>query len=100
MASVDVIIPNYQYGRFLRDCVGSVLRQGIRDLLPEIGNTTDLNMLMRLASHGRVAESASSLAIQRLHGANLTASHWASRQLSENYTTSRDVTRGPRLTPA
>jgi len=32
MASVDVVIPNYQYGRFLRDCVTSVLTQGIRQL--------------------------------------------------------------------
>lgn len=32
MASVDVIIPNYEYGRFLRDCVTSVLRQNIEAL--------------------------------------------------------------------
>jgi glycosyltransferase involved in cell wall biosynthesis len=32
MASVDVAIPCYNYGRFLRDCVGSVLSQGIADL--------------------------------------------------------------------
>jgi glycosyltransferase involved in cell wall biosynthesis len=31
-AGVDVAIPCYQYGRFLRDCVTSVLGQGIRDL--------------------------------------------------------------------
>jgi glycosyltransferase involved in cell wall biosynthesis len=32
MASVDVVIPCYQYGRFLRECVGSVLSQGVTDL--------------------------------------------------------------------
>src|SRR6266404_9481058 len=32
MASVDVAIPCYQYGRFLRGCVASVLSQGIRNL--------------------------------------------------------------------
>jgi len=32
MASIDVAIPNYQYGRYLRDCVESVLRQDISDL--------------------------------------------------------------------
>jgi glycosyltransferase involved in cell wall biosynthesis len=29
MASIDVVIPNYQYGRYLRQCVTSVLDQGI-----------------------------------------------------------------------
>src|ERR1700751_2438487 len=32
MASVDVSIPCYQYGRFLRRCVTSVLSQEIRNL--------------------------------------------------------------------
>ena len=32
MASVDVAIPCYQYGRFLRKCVTSILEQGIDDL--------------------------------------------------------------------
>jgi glycosyltransferase involved in cell wall biosynthesis len=31
-AGVDVVIPCYQYGRFLRDCVRSVLTQGIGDI--------------------------------------------------------------------
>lgn len=32
MASVDVVVPNYQYGRYLRDCVQSVLSQDIDDV--------------------------------------------------------------------
>jgi glycosyltransferase involved in cell wall biosynthesis len=32
MASVDIAIPCYQHGRFLGDCVASVLAQGIEDL--------------------------------------------------------------------
>lgn len=32
MPSVDVVVPCYQYGRYLRECVTSVLRQGITDL--------------------------------------------------------------------
>jgi glycosyltransferase involved in cell wall biosynthesis len=32
MASVDVAVPNYQYGRYLRHCVTSVLQQGIDDI--------------------------------------------------------------------
>lgn len=32
MGSVDVVVPSYQYGGFLRQCVTSVLTQGIADL--------------------------------------------------------------------
>jgi hypothetical protein len=32
MAKVDVVVPCYNYGRFLEACVGSVLEQSIRDL--------------------------------------------------------------------
>jgi len=32
MASIDVAIPNFQYGRYLRNCVQSVLSQGVEDL--------------------------------------------------------------------
>ena len=32
MPSVDVVIPNYRYGRYLRDCVDSIRRQGIEAL--------------------------------------------------------------------
>ena len=32
MPSVDVVVPSYQYGRYLRACVESVLNQGIQDL--------------------------------------------------------------------
>jgi Glycosyl transferase family 2 len=32
MPSVDVVVPCYQYGRYLRDCVTSVLEQDIQDL--------------------------------------------------------------------
>ena len=32
MTSVDVVVPCYQYGSFLRDCVGSIQRQDIDNL--------------------------------------------------------------------
>jgi glycosyltransferase involved in cell wall biosynthesis len=32
MASVDIVVPCYQYGHFLRDCVTSVLSQSLQDL--------------------------------------------------------------------
>ena len=31
MPSIDVVIPNYQYGRYLPGCVASILAQGIPD---------------------------------------------------------------------
>jgi len=37
MASVDVAIPCYQYGRFLRGCVASVLSQEIRNIAESQG---------------------------------------------------------------
>jgi glycosyltransferase involved in cell wall biosynthesis len=30
--AIDILIPSYQYGRYLRDCVSSVLDQGIEDV--------------------------------------------------------------------
>lgn len=32
MPAIDILIPSYQYGRYLRDCVNSVLDQGIEDV--------------------------------------------------------------------
>ncbi len=44
MSSIDVIIPSYQYGHFLRECVGSVLSQhgvGVRVLILDDASTDD-----------------------------------------------------------
>ena len=32
MPSVDIVVPCYQHGRFLRDCVESVLSQGVEQV--------------------------------------------------------------------
>src|SRR5215469_5512002 len=32
MAILDIAIPNYQYGRYLSQCVDSVLGQGVEDI--------------------------------------------------------------------
>jgi glycosyltransferase involved in cell wall biosynthesis len=32
MPIVDVLVPNYQYGRYLRECISSILDQGVSDL--------------------------------------------------------------------
>jgi Glycosyl transferase family 2 len=54
MSSIDVVIPCYQYGRFLRDSVGSVLQQGIeplRVLIIDNGSTDNsLEVAHQLAS--------------------------------------------------
>ena len=57
MAGVDVVIPCYQYGRFLRDCVNSVLSQGVsnlRVLIIDNASTDDsVEMARRLAKEDR-----------------------------------------------
>jgi glycosyltransferase involved in cell wall biosynthesis len=32
MPIVDIVVPNYQYGRYLRECISSILDQGVSDL--------------------------------------------------------------------
>lgn len=60
MASVDVAIPCYQYGRFLRDCVASVLNQGIPDtrvLIIDNASTDDsVDVARQLATGDRRIE--------------------------------------------
>lgn len=57
MSSIDVVIPCFQYGRFLRDSVGSVLHQGIeslRVLIIDNGSTDNsLDVARQLASEDR-----------------------------------------------
>src|SRR6218665_1680567 len=54
MASVDVVIPNYNYGRYLEACVKSVLSQDIGDLrvlIADNASTDDsVTIARRLAS--------------------------------------------------
>ena len=49
MASVDIAVPCYQYGRFLRDCVGSVLNQGIVDVRVLVIDNASTDNTMRVA---------------------------------------------------
>jgi glycosyltransferase involved in cell wall biosynthesis len=68
MASVDVIVPCYQYGHFLRDCAASVLTQDVTDLrLVIIDNASTDNTLevaRELAAADRRVEVIA-------HGSNL-----------------------------
>ena len=57
MSSIDVVVPCFQYGRFLRDSVGSVLRQEIsslRVLIIDNGSTDNsLEVARQLASEDK-----------------------------------------------
>src|SRR5258708_7132537 len=54
MAKVDVVVPCYNYGRFLRSCVGSVLEQSVRDLrvliIDDASTDDSLSVARKLAS--------------------------------------------------
>ena len=57
MSSIDVVIPCFQYGRFLRESVGSVLQQGVatlRILIVDNGSTDNsLEVARQLAGEDR-----------------------------------------------
>jgi glycosyltransferase involved in cell wall biosynthesis len=58
--SVDVVIPCYQYGRFLRDCVTSVLRQGVQDvrvlIIDNASTDNSVEVAQQLAAEDRRVE--------------------------------------------
>jgi glycosyltransferase involved in cell wall biosynthesis len=60
MASIDVIVPNYQYGRFLRECVSSILSQGIADtrvvIIDNASTDDSVAVARRLASEDHRVE--------------------------------------------
>ncbi len=60
MAKVDVVIPNYQYGRYLEQCVESVLTQSIADvrvLIIDNASTDDsVEIAQRLVTSDRRVE--------------------------------------------
>lgn len=80
-AGVDVAIPCYQYGAFLRGCVMSVLSQGIRDLrvliIDNASTDNSLEVAQQLAAEDRRVEV---VAHQRNRGKNFSfneAIDWA-----------------------
>jgi glycosyltransferase involved in cell wall biosynthesis len=62
MGSIDVVIPCFQYGRFLRDSVGSVLSQDVdalRVLIIDNASTDDsLDVARRLAAEDNASTSS------------------------------------------
>jgi glycosyltransferase involved in cell wall biosynthesis len=57
ISSIDVVVPCFQYGRFLRDSVGSVLRQGIDSLrvliIDNASTDNSLDVAFQLASEDK-----------------------------------------------
>ena len=60
MTSVDIVVPCYRYGGFLRDCVGSIRRQGIDNLriliIDNASNDDSAEVAKQLASEDRRIE--------------------------------------------
>jgi len=81
MASVDVVVPCYQYGRFLRGCVASILNQGIVDvrvLIIDNASTDDSAAVARrlAAEDGRISVVARSVNLG-LHASFNEGIDWA-----------------------
>jgi glycosyltransferase involved in cell wall biosynthesis len=82
MTSVDVAVPCYQYGRFLRDSVGSALRQGVanlRVLIIDNASTDDsLEVARQLASEDPRVEVCAHRTNLGAHASYNEAIDWAS----------------------
>jgi Glycosyl transferase family 2 len=57
MAKIDVVVPCYNYGRFLNSCVGSLLEQSVRDLrvlvIDDASTDDSLSVARKLAEKDR-----------------------------------------------
>ena len=83
---IDVAIPCYQYGRFLRDCVTSVLTQGIADvrvLIIDNASTDDsVKMAQQLAAEDRRVEVVAHQRNLGQHASFNEGIDWASAKYS------------------
>jgi glycosyltransferase involved in cell wall biosynthesis len=81
MASIDVAVPCYQYGRYLRDCVTSVLSQEIQDvrvLIIDNASTDDsVEVARQLAVEDRRVEVVAHPTNQGQHASFNEAVDWA-----------------------
>jgi glycosyltransferase involved in cell wall biosynthesis len=79
---VDVAIPCYQYGRFLRDCVTSVLNQGIRNVRVLIIDNASTDDSVEVAQQLAVVDPRVELVVHRRnlgqHASFNEAIDWAS----------------------
>src|SRR5690348_4188165 len=82
MASVDVAIPSYQYGRFLRGCVASVLSQDIQKLrvliIDNASTDNSLEVARELAAEDSRVEVVAHRTNLGLHASFNEAIDWAS----------------------
>lgn len=81
-AGVDVAVPCYQYGRYLRECVTSVLTQGYRDLrvlIIDNASTDDsLEVAQQLAAEDRRVDVVAHRTNLGQHASYNEAIDWAS----------------------
>jgi glycosyltransferase involved in cell wall biosynthesis len=82
MASVDVVVPCYQYGRYLRDCVTSILRQDVRDLrvlvIDNASTDNSLDVARELAAEDRRVQVVAHRANLGHHASFNEGIEWAS----------------------
>jgi glycosyltransferase involved in cell wall biosynthesis len=80
--SVDVAVPCYQYGRYLRDCVMSVLTQGYRDVrvlvIDNASTDNSLEVARQLAAEDRRVEVVAHRTNLGQHASYNEAVDWAS----------------------
>jgi glycosyltransferase involved in cell wall biosynthesis len=67
MSSIDVAIPNYNYGRYLRDCVGSILAQGIQSVRVLIMDNASSDNSVEVAQQLAAEDSRVALLARRVN---------------------------------
>ena len=84
MPGVDIAIPCYQYGRFLRECVESVLSQGIRNvrilIIDNASSDNTLEVARRLAAEDERIEILARETNQGPHASFNAGVDWASSE--------------------
>src|SRR4051812_31139452 len=99
MAKIDVVIPCYNYGRFLEECVGSVLDQPIRDvrilIIDDASSDNSLSVARKLAeADPRVNVTAHSINRGHIFTYNEGLLDWASAEYTLLLSADDLLTRG------
>lgn len=84
MGSIDVVIPNYNYGRFLRDCVRSVQAQAVENLriliIDNASSDDSVEIARSLAAEDPRIEIIARKVNQGLHASFNEGIDWASAE--------------------